>query len=134
MDITIQEINDLLLNDNFLKPMELKVTAKTDNEITIEMPFTDNVKRFGGIMNGGAIMALADVAGGFALLFDKDVLNQVTINLSSNFIRPISMGPVVAKGKKLRSGRNIGYSQIDIYDGDGNLCTVATGSWYLYRE
>ncbi|MCL4342726.1 MAG: PaaI family thioesterase [Candidatus Thermoplasmatota archaeon] len=134
MRLSISEINELLANDKFIRPMEMKVVSRTEEEIVIEMPFSDGVKRFGDIMNGGAIMTLADVAGGFSLLFDEDVVNQVTINMSTNFIRPISRGPITARGKKLRSGKIIGYSEVTIYDGDGSLCAIANGSWYLYKE
>lgn len=133
MDFDLSDINQVLATDPFLKPLGMKVVSRTEEEIVIEMPFTETVKRIGDIMNGGAIMTLADVAGGFSLLFDRDVINQVTINLSTNFIRPISSGPVVARGKKLRSGTTIGYSEVDIYDGSGKLCAKANGSWYLFR-
>ncbi|MCL4314924.1 MAG: PaaI family thioesterase [Candidatus Thermoplasmatota archaeon] len=134
MNFDLPDINKILETDPFLKPLRMKVVSRTEYEIVIEMPFTETVKRIGEIMNGGAIMTLADVAGGFSLLFDRDVLNQVTINLSINFIRPISNGPVIARGKKLRSGKTVGFSEVDIYDGSGKLCAKANGSWYLFRS
>ena len=105
----------------------------SNGRFVIEMPLEEKVMRIGGIMNGGAIMALCDLVGGLSILTKDDVMNQVTINIDVNFLRPIAKGPVRAVGESVRIGKTIGYSEMVIYDGNGEECAKGSGNWFLFR-
>jgi uncharacterized protein (TIGR00369 family) len=133
MTIGPEEISKLLKIDGFLKNFTIEVKEASNGRFVIEMPLEEKVMRIGGIMNGGAIMALCDLVGGLSILTKDDVLNQVTVNIDVNFLRPIAKGPVTAVGESVRIGKTIGYSEMVIYDGNGEECAKGSGNWFLFR-
>ncbi|MCL4327158.1 MAG: PaaI family thioesterase [Candidatus Thermoplasmatota archaeon] len=133
MTIGPEEITKLLKMDGFLKNFTIEVKEASNGRFVIEMPLEEKVMRIGGIMNGGAIMALCDLVGGLSILTKDDVMNQVTINIDVNFLRPIAKGPVRAVGESVRIGKTIGYSEMVIYDGNGEECAKGSGNWFLFR-
>ncbi len=133
MTIGPEEITKLLKMDGFLKNFTIEVKEASNGRFVIEMPLEEKVMRIGGIMNGGAIMALCDLVGGLSILTKDDVMPQVTINIDVNFLRPIAKGPVRAVGESVRIGKTIGYSEMVIYDGNGEECAKGSGNWFLFR-
>ncbi|MFG1519221.1 MAG: PaaI family thioesterase [Thermoplasmataceae archaeon] len=133
MTIGPEEISKLLKIDGFLKNFTIEVKEASNGRFVIEMPLEEKVMRIGGIMNGGAIMALCDLVGGLSIMTKDDVLNQVTVNIDVNFLRPIAKGPVKAVGESVRIGKTIGYSEMVIYDGNGEECAKGSGNWFLFR-
>ncbi|MCL4314551.1 MAG: PaaI family thioesterase [Candidatus Thermoplasmatota archaeon] len=133
MTVGPEEITKLLKMDGFLKNFTIEVKEASNGRFVIEMPLEEKVMRIGGIMNGGAIMALCDLVGGLSILTKDDVINQVTINIDVNFLRPIAKGPVKAVGESVRIGKTIGYSEMVIYDGNGEECAKGSGNWFLFR-
>ena len=133
MTVGPEEITKLLKMDGFLKNFTIEVREASNGRFVIEMPLEEKVMRIGGIMNGGAIMALCDLVGGLSILTKDDVINQVTINIDVNFLRPIAKGPVKAVGESVRIGKTIGYSEMVIYDGNGEECAKGSGNWFLFR-
>ncbi|MCL4328232.1 MAG: PaaI family thioesterase [Candidatus Thermoplasmatota archaeon] len=133
MAVTFEEMKEVVKLDPFLKLFDFRVVSSRIGEVVLECDLRDHLLRIGGTMNGGAIMSLLDAAGGLCILTKEDVLNQVTSSLSINFLRPISKGPVRTRGKLIKGGRNLAYTQIEVMDGDGKLAASAMGTWFLFR-
>jgi uncharacterized protein (TIGR00369 family) len=82
---------------------------------------------------GGAIMSLLDTAGGLSIVTRGNLVNQVTLNLNTDFMRPVSSGPVTITGKVTREGKSIVFCEMEIRDGQDTLCARGTGSWFVFR-
>ncbi|WP_393970940.1 PaaI family thioesterase [Oxyplasma meridianum] len=134
MEIDKITLDRVISMDGFLKGFSIKVKSVEEGKLELLVELTPHIMRSGGIMNGGAVMAICDAAGGLVMFSGQDVVNEVTINMSTNFLRPISKGPVLFRSIALKIGRHIGFSNIDVLDGNGMICAQATGSWNLYRE
>jgi len=127
-------LDSVISMDGFLKGFNIKVKSVEEGKLELLVELTPDVMRVGDIMNGGAVMAICDAAGGLVMFSSKGVINEVTINMSTNFLRPIRKGPVLFRSVASKIGKNIGFSNVDVMDGDGIICAQATGSWNLYRE
>ena len=75
----------------------------------------------GGILHGGALMALADCTGGLcAFLNLPDGANATaTIESKTNFFRPVTSGHVEAVSRVLHKGRTTIVVETDLRDADG---------------
>ncbi len=128
---------DLLKNifkmDGFLKDISKSICDVHEGYIEIEVPIRDNVMRVGGIMNGGAIMSISDAIGGLSMMTYGDVINQVTVNLNTDFIKPVKNGPARFICKVERKGKTLGYSKIEVFDSNMDLCAVSIGVYFLYH-
>jgi uncharacterized protein (TIGR00369 family) len=131
MNENIAVLKELIENDNFLKYIGAKVEKMEPGYCKISLEIKDNLKRYGDIINGGVIATLADSAGGCAVLSINEGKDQVTVNLNISYLSAIKSGPVSAEANIIRSGNNMAFAEIQIYDGSGKKCAIATGTWFF---
>jgi uncharacterized protein (TIGR00369 family) len=81
----------------------------------------------GGIMHGGALMALADSLGGVcAVLNLPPDHNTATISSTTQMMRAVRGGQVVGEARPLHSGRSVIVVQTDLRDDSGRLVAQVT--------
>lgn len=89
------------------------------------------------VINGGTLMALADVAVYLAIFGKLGIVPlAVTNELKMNFLRPAMGGDVLARAELLKAGRRIAYASVDVFM-DANpdrLVAHATASYVLPDE
>lgn len=86
------------------------------------------------IINGGTLMALADVAVYMAIFGRIGIVPlAVTNELKMNFLRPAMGGDVLAEASLMKIGRRVAYATADVYvDGDPDrIVAHATASYIL---
>lgn len=126
-------LKELLEQDPFLRHVGVRVKRISRGECEVEVDLRQELTRFGGIMNGGAVATLADAAGGCAVLSHYMDRNEVTVDLEITYMRPISEGPVVAHGRVLKAGRSLAYVLVEVRDGKGELAAVCKGTYFLFE-
>jgi uncharacterized protein (TIGR00369 family) len=75
----------------------------------------------GGVLHGGAIMGLADSAGGLLayLNLPDGAEGTATIESKTNFFGAVRAGHVVARSRPLHKGRTTIVIETDVHDADG---------------
>ena len=81
-----------------------------------------------GVMHGGAVMTLLDVAMATAARSDEPDMGVVTIEMKTSFMRP-ARGPMVARGKLIQRTRSMAFAEAWVYDAEGRLCSQSTGTF-----
>ncbi|ADU99633.1 PaaI family thioesterase [Alicycliphilus denitrificans] len=81
-----------------------------------------------GVMHGGAVMTLLDVAMATAARSDTLDTGVVTIEMKTSFMRP-ARGPMVARGKLIQRTRSMAFAEAWVYDAEGRLCSQSTGTF-----
>ena len=82
----------------------------------------------GGLLHGGALMALADTAGG-ALAFlnlPEGAVATATIESKTNFLRGLREGAVIATSRPLHKGRTTMVIESELRDEAGELLAKVT--------
>jgi uncharacterized protein (TIGR00369 family) len=90
----------------------------------------------GGIMHGGALMALADNCGGVCAFLNlpEGASGTATIESKTNFLRSVSGGAVTATTRPLHRGRTLAVLETEIVRADGELAAKVTQTQtYLFR-
>ncbi len=131
--MSYDELKNLLEQDPFLKHVGIKVRSIKKGECEVEAELRQELTRFGGMMNGGAIATLADAAGGCAVLSHYMDRNEVTVDLEITYMRPITEGPAVAHGKVLKAGKSLAYVIVEVKDGKGDLAAFCKGTYFLFE-
>lgn len=131
--IDLETISEILKKDGFLKNIDITVEETREGYVRLSVPLADNLMRIGGIMNGGAALTLIDTAGGLAAMTLDGVMNEVTTNLSVNFIRPVKEGPVKVIANVMKNGKNLAFCRIEIRDEKEELYVDAIGNWFVFR-
>ena len=122
-----------LLNDSpYIGYMNLEVVSMDldKDEIVIKMPMRPEFERRAGTgqYHGGAIAALIDIAGDYALVM-KVGGGVPTINFRVDFLRPGTNTSLTATATTRRLGRSVAVVDIDVHDDQGKLCAVGRGTY-----
>jgi len=90
------------------------------------------------VTHGGAVMTLLDVTMAQAARSVQAEMGVVTIEMKTSFMRPakVAVGQkLVARGKLQHRTRSLAFTEGRVYDADGQLCAVATGTFkYVSRQ
>jgi uncharacterized protein (TIGR00369 family) len=90
-----------------------------DGSATLRVPPSERLNRFGGMVCGQAIMALADTAMVFAVASSTGgFVPMTTVSQSSSFLRPATDADLVAVARVIKRGRQIVYGEVNLYTGD----------------
>jgi uncharacterized protein (TIGR00369 family) len=82
----------------------------------------------GGLLHGGALMALADGNGGVLAFFNlpEGAIGTATIESKTNFMRGVTEGAVTASTRPLHKGRTTIVIETEIVRDDGKLVAKVT--------
>ena len=112
-----------------MQHLEAKLIRIESGEVEIALPYGDKVTQQQGGFHGGAMGALADIAGGYAAL---TVLPQgmevTTVEYKINFLSSKQQGELRAVGKVVKGGKRIIVTTAEVFhidaQGQQSLCAV----------
>jgi uncharacterized protein (TIGR00369 family) len=84
----------------------------------------------GGLMHGGALMALADTCGGACAFLNlpDGAVGTATIESKTNFMRAVRDGAITASTRPLHAGRTMVVLETELALEDGSLAAKVTQS------
>ena len=126
------QVQTLLDDSPYIGFMNLEVVSMDldKDEIVIKMPMRPEFERRAGTgqYHGGAIAALIDIAGDYALVM-KVGGGVPTINFRVDFLRPGTNTSLTATATTRRLGRSVAVVDIDVHDDQGKLCAIGRGTY-----
>ena len=117
-----------MANNPIVNFMSIGLREVTSGEATLVLKHREELRNSMGLLQGGILGVLADVAGGvslYSVLSDPLKVVIPTVEFKLNFLRPARGGDLVARGRVVHSGRQIAVCQVEIFSDDGVL--LATG-------
>ena len=117
-----------LASNPVVKFMSIGLREVTKGEATLILKYREELQNSMGVLQGGILGVLADVAGGvslYSVMTDPLRVAIPTVEFKLNFLRPAKGGDLVARAKVVNSGRQIGICQVEVSSEDGLL--LATG-------
>jgi uncharacterized protein (TIGR00369 family) len=119
---------------DYVKRLQLRVTAVSKGETTLVLPVADGLVHGGGVLCGQAMLAAADTAMLLAMVAQLGEFKPMTtVQLQTSFLRPVPRGTsqVVVKGRVLRHGKSLSYGEVHISTPDGKLAAHTTTTYAL---
>lgn len=111
----------------FAEAIGVVFVAAAPDEVTATLDWAPERCTSGGVMHGGALMALADSVGGAcAFLNLPSGAGTTTVESSSRLFRAVRGGTVRAVARPLHAGRTIIVVQTDLQDSDGRRVAQTT--------
>jgi 1,4-dihydroxy-2-naphthoyl-CoA hydrolase len=110
------------------------VRAEAD-EVVLAMDWRPELCTIGGLLHGGALMALADSAGAVAAFLNlpKGATGTSTISSSTSFLRGVEGGVVTATTTPLHCGRTTIAVETTVTDDQGRLVAKVTQTQAVLR-
>lgn len=97
---------------------------------TLGMKVRRDLTQNHGVIHGGAVASLIDSATAFAIISMLPAEEKVTtIDLTINFLRPVTKGTLKATAKVVRAGRRVMFVSAEAFDEAGNLTATALSTY-----
>ena len=112
--------------------LSIKFIDIGEDFVKAKMPVNKSVHQPDGTLHGGATAALAETVGStaaFVLLKRKNIIVR-GIEISSNHLKSISEGEVIATAKPINLGRTIQLWDIKITNQKGELISISKLTTY----
>jgi len=124
-----QRIAASLGRQGMMTHLDAQLLRVEKGEVEVALPFGDKVTQQQGGFHGGAIGALADIAGGYAgLTVLPEGMEIVTAEYKINFLSGHQEGELRAVGKVVKGGKRIVVTTVEVFhiDAQGNksMCAV----------
>ena len=105
------------------------------DEVRARLAWRQDLCTAGGLMHGGALMALADSAGGVCAFLNlpDGAMGTATIQSSTSFLRPVRDGYVEAISRPLSVGRNVIAVETEVVDARGRAVARVIQSQAVLR-
>jgi uncharacterized protein (TIGR00369 family) len=119
--------DDLLDAMPFARTLGIAIDAAAPEEVAGRLAWAPERCTAGGVMHGGALMALADSVGAVcAFLNLPPGASTTTLESKTNFFRAVRGGEVRAVTRPLHTGRTSIVVQTDLHDADGRRVAQVT--------
>ncbi len=133
--ISVSEANDILgeVFAPWVQALRLEASDVGPDHATLSMPFSEDLCRIGEMVCGQALISAADTAMVIAVCSKLGGFKPIgTVDLTSNFMRPVSGEGVVLTAKIMRAGRSMAFCNTEVRGADsGKLSVFATGTYAL---
>lgn len=104
-------------------------------EVVLTMEWRPELCTIGGLLHGGAVMALADSAGAVAAFLNlpEGGIGTSTISSGTSFLRGVKGGTVTATSKVLHRGGTTIAVETEVADDEGRLVAKVTQTQAVLR-
>ena len=121
-------MSELVAAMPFAERLGIEVEAAKPEEVRGSLDWAPDLCTAGGVLHGGALMALADSVGGLCayLNLPQGASGTATIESKTNFFRPVREGRVEALARPLHVGRRFVVVQTNLTDAAENPVAQVT--------
>ncbi len=115
-----------LARQGMMTHLGVRLLSASEGQVALALTYSDKLTQQQGGFHGGAIGALADIAGGYAALtVAPEGMEVVTVEYKINFLNSLQGGEIRAMGKVLKAGRRVIVSTAEVVHIDENGKTTA---------
>lgn len=114
----------------FFQFMEATVVNTARGQATIKLPMKPQYSNTYGIVHGGVVTALVDMAAGVALRTLK--VRVVTVEVSTNYFEPVALDDeLTAEAQLVQQSRKIMHADVQVFTRDGKLAARGKAIYYI---
>ena len=112
----------------FTAVLGASVVDVAPTEVRLRLAWTAELCTAGGMLHGGALMGLADAAGGLCAFLNlpEGATGTATISSATNFLRGVRAAHVEAVARPLQVGRTVIVVETELHDADGRAVAKVT--------
>ena len=124
-ELDLKSLNELV---PFAAALGIELLEATPELVVSRLEWTPERCTTGGVMHGGALMALADNGGGVCAFLNlpEGAIGTATIESKTNFLRAVREGAVTASSRPLHAGRTMVVVETELVRDDGKLTAKVT--------
>jgi uncharacterized protein (TIGR00369 family) len=127
--------DDLFSTMPFSGLLGIEVVEQSPQWVRAQLAWSPQRCTSGGLMHGGALMGLADSAGGVCAFLNlpEGAVGTSTIESKTNFLRGVREGVVTASSRVLHRGGTVIVVETELSQGDDRLVGKVTQTQTVLR-
>lgn len=131
----VRELQERLQGSEFYRWAGIELTDAAPGRAEVSFDAGPHHVNLQGLVHGGVLATLADTAMGLAVRTQLGPgRRHVTVNLSVEFLTPGRAGRIVARGRTVKIGRQLGFAEADVLDARGRLLARARSTLSVTLE
>ncbi len=127
----LDELRAFMRSIPFNQWLGIEVASAHDDGITISCPMRPEMRNGHGVLHGGVIATLADVAVGVALKPRIAPKTATTIDLKVNYLKPVLGGTLWARCYLVRTGKTLITGRVELTDDQGQIVAIAVAAYMV---
>ena len=104
-----------------------------DDFCLVTFPVHDFLFNPQGSYHGGMLATIMDISVGHLIKYKLGIAG-LTLELKSQFMRPLINGPGRCEGRFIRQGRSVSFLESRLWDGNEKLVAHSTSTWKMIKE
>ena len=122
----VEGLRERLRDTPFYGWLGIELVGARPGEVEVAFEAGPEHVNLQGLVHGGMLATLADTAMGLAVRTTLEPgRRHVTVQLGIEFLSPGRPGRIVARGRSVKVGRQLGFAEADVLDGRGRLLARA---------
>jgi uncharacterized protein (TIGR00369 family) len=127
----LEQLRAFMRSIPFNQFLGIEVAAAHDDGITISCAMRPEFRNGHGVLHGGVIATLADVAIGVALKPRIAPRTATTIDLKVNYLKPVLDGTLWARCYLVRVGRTLITGRVELTNDQSKLAAIAIATYMV---
>ncbi|MDY6973650.1 MAG: PaaI family thioesterase [Thermodesulfobacteriota bacterium] len=112
----IERANELANNSPYFSLISMRISDVGIGYSTLEIDLDKRHLQPLGYIHGGVCAPIIDAAAWWAVFYDIEEQDSglLSIDLKLNYLEPVTSGKLIAKGRRIRVGKSIGYAEAEV--------------------
>jgi uncharacterized protein (TIGR00369 family) len=125
----VKAVTTIANNSPYFRHLGMMITDLGVGEALVEIEAREAHRQMYGQVHGGVIASLVDTAIFWCFFWELDEAAGITtVDLKVNYLAPVADGKLLARGKRIRLGRTLGFGETEVFNGEGKLVAHGTSS------
>ena len=123
-------------DEGFRKWLGVEYEVMEDGHAVVGLNITDDMRNLRGVVQGGVIAALIDIAMATAAAggnYDTRLRPMATLEMKVNYLAAATGERLTGKADVLRAGSRTSAVRCEIFDGKGEICAAGLGTFMTRR-
>ena len=123
-------------DEGFRKWLGVRYEHMEDGHAVVAVDITDDMRNLRGVVQGGVIAAIVDIAMGTAAAggnYDTRLRPLATLELKVNYLAAATGDRLSARADVIRAGSRTSVVRCDVFKQDGEICATGLGTFMIRR-
>ena len=132
----IKKLSELINRSAFPALISMQLTDIGVGFATFELETEEKHMQLRGVVHGGVIASLIDTVAFWAVYYGiEDPEAWLTsVDLKLNYLAPATAGKLIARGRQIKIGRRLCYSDAEVFHADGRLVAHGASTLLVIRN
>jgi uncharacterized protein (TIGR00369 family) len=132
----VERVNQLINDSPYFKLLSMKIGDAGPGFSRLEIDLAQKHLQPFGFVHGGVFASIIDAAAFWALFYEIEDQNAsaTSVDLKLNYLAPAASGKLIAKGRRIKLGKTLGYADATVTDEHGKLLAHGTSTLMILPD